>query len=238
MSEIIYLDSPSTRRALITLDEYRVRAGYDPTDTRDDEQIKVLIKAASAAVVSFTERDFGVDSVTEERTYPYDGDGFLDIDDASLVTDVKLVVPHADDYLLSTDDWTAAPARRDDSPVYYYIVLPRYAGGLGFSPAMGFTRNLDVLAAEGRLGYPTSVSMKVTATWGWPDVPDDVKLAVVWTIQDWMSRSDQGSEALTAEAIADFSRSWGGRSGGTQMPALAIPNRARDILSAYQRIFA
>jgi hypothetical protein len=121
----------------------------------------------------------------------------------------------------------------DGGPVIYYLIL--HGGFLPFaiSPEMGFERNLDT--------YPfssfKSPMVAVTATWGWPAVPDDVKLATALTIKQFLTSSGGGSaEGLTAEAIEGFSRSWGGR-GSMGVTALAIPNRARDLLAAYQRVF-
>lgn len=215
---------------LLTLPEYHALAGLDITDTRDDAKISALIPGASKAIIGYTERDFGSPTVTEARSFPYDYSGVLDIDDASAITEVRFLVPNGTDMVLDSDQWYGAPARRDDSPVYYYIVLTALSGG---SPLMGFERNADVLAAEGRLSGIITTAV-VTATWGWPVVPDDVKMATFWTVQDWSSKS--GGEELTSEAIEGYSRSWGG-AGGQASPSQAIPNRARDILANYQKIW-
>lgn len=219
---------------LITLDDYKTVLDIDPTDTREDDRITKLIPWASVVISNFAERDFGSDVVTEERTFTYTDDdaGYLDIDDADNITSVKLVVPHGDDLALTTDEWVAMPPRRDDSPVFTYIALPGFSGSAGYSPEMGFTRNLDVYAAEGRLrGLPTS--LKVTADWGWAEVPGDVQLATIWTIQDWVAKAD--SEGLTSEAIEGYARSWGSRTTGPAQ-AQAVPNRARDLLARYARV--
>jgi hypothetical protein len=212
---------------LLTLNEYKTLVGIDPTDNRDDAKYSAAIPAASLAVRNYAERDFGAPLVTETRSYEYDGSGFLDIDDATEITKVEFIIPRAANVELEEEQWYAAPARRDDSPVFYYLVLTT---PLGINPHMGFTRNLDVLWNEGRLPY-LSRTAQVTGTWGWPTVPDDVKLAVVWTIQDWTTKPS--GEGLTAESIEGYSRSWGNRAGASA--ALAIPNRARDILANYQK---
>jgi hypothetical protein len=144
-----------------------------------------------------------------------------------------MTVPGGSDLPLDAAyQWFPQPPRRDDAPVYYYIALPGFIGSSGFSPEMGFTRNLDVWVSDyGRPQVPTI--LKVNAVWGWPTVPDDVKQAVVWTVQGWQSRKED--EDLTAEAIAGYSRSWSQRGEGAP-PALAIPNRARDVLAAYEKI--
>lgn len=215
---------------LLTLPEYKALSGIDPTDTRNDLRISGVLSAVSLAIRNYTERDFGTYVVTEARPFEYDGSGFLDIDDATEITEVRFTVPHSTDVVLESDSWYPAPARRDDSPVYYYLVLTSPAG---INPYMGFERNLDVLYDEGRLPSVTRTA-QVTGTWGWPEIPADVKLAAAWTIQDWTSKPSGGGENLTAEAIEGYSRSWGNKAtdaGG----ALAIPNRARDILANYQK---
>lgn len=217
---------------LITLAEYKAASGIAGTNVLDDDKFTWLIKVASRLVNSYSGRDFASPQVTEERPFEYDGSGMLDIDDASVITAVKLVVPNGVDLPLDGSyQWFAQPPRRDDAPVYFYITLPGFIGSSGYSPQMGFTRNLDVWVNDyGRPAVPTI--LKVTGTWGWPVTPDDVKQAVVWTIQEWDSR-DEG-EGLTAEAIASYSRSWGLR--GQASPSLALPDRARDILANYEKI--
>lgn len=215
---------------LITLSEYKAYAGYDPTNTQYDSQIAALIPAASQAIRSYTGRDFGTALVTEMRPFGYDGSGFLDIDDCVTVTAVSLTIPGYADVPLQDIEWIAMPPRRDDAPVYYYILMPTY-GGVGISPEMGFTRNLDIMAREGRWrGLPTMVN--VTAQWGWPIVPEDIKLATYWTVDEWISRS--AGEGLASEAIEGYARSWSRGEQGQEV--YAVPSRARDILALYAKI--
>lgn len=218
--------------ALLTLNEYRTFAGIDPTDTRDDTRITAMLDMASSAVLSFTERDFASPVVTETRTFDYDGSGFLDIDDATAISAVRFVYPSAPSIALDPESWTARPPKRDDSQVFYYIELPAYIGYTGGSPEMGFTYNLDVYARD-RVGRSLTRTVEVDGTWGWAAVPEDVKLATIWTIQEWLSRPT--GDALTSEAIEGWSRAWGSRSGGGAA-ALAIPGRARDILVNYAKV--
>lgn len=215
---------------LITLEEFRAATGRSVTDTRDDARFTQLIPFVSAAIRSFTERDFAAPIVTEERVFEYDGSGFLDIDDASDVQSVALTYPNTGvaDHVLPATDWTPKPQRRDDAPVYHYIALGR--GWTAGSPEMGFERNLDVWAREHPYGV-SSALVKVTATWGWPVVPGDVKVATIWTMQAWLTRpSGQG---VTSEAIEGWSRSWGSRDASTAR--LAIPDEARDLLVSYAK---
>lgn len=217
---------------LLTLDEYKTAAGINVTDTRNDAKLTQWIPWVSQAIRAFTERDFGAISVTETRLFEYDGSGYLDIDDAADIQAVAFTYPGGQEITLGVDDWSPMPTRRDDAPIYQYILMPGYVGETAGSPEMGFGRNLDVYFRERRnWAIPSKVS--VTATWGWPDIPGDVKMAAVWTLQEWSSRPS--GEALTAEAIEGWSRSWGAR-GGAAAASLAIPSRARDILVNYARV--
>lgn len=211
---------------LISLAEFKTAVDVDVTDTRHDLQYSQAISNASRAILNYTGRDFGTATTTEERVFDYDGSGYLDIDDAASVSQVSVATFGFPDYVLTPDQWMAMPFRRDDSPVFYYLVIP--GGWQSMSPAMGFTRNLDVMASEGRLVAAPDM-VKVTATWGWPLVPEDVQQAVIWTVQEWTSRPK--GEQLTGESIASYSRSWGGRTGDAT--AQAIPNKARDLLAQY-----
>lgn len=214
---------------ILTLDEYKALSNI--TNTTRDVQYAALLPGVNKAILGYTGRDFGAPQVTEERTYAYDFSGMLDIDDASAITQVSGVVPNASDYVLPPESWVASPQRRDDAEVYWYISFPALA--LGFSPAMGFMRNLDLLYSEGRLD-PQYAQMKVTATWGWPVVPDDVKVAAKWTLDDWVARRPE--TAAPAESIESYSRGSLGVSNLSEAVAWGIPMRARDLLSPYTKI--
>jgi hypothetical protein len=218
---------------LITLDELKAARGIDPTDTSEDATLASVIPIVSSTIRLESGRDFGSSLVTETREFIYDDTGFIDIDDAQTITAVELVIPNAANVALTTDQWRAMPPRRDDNPTYWYIMLAHYTLP-GFSPEMGFARNIDVMYREGRYftGLPQMIA--VTGTWGWPEVPEPVKLAAVWTIEDWLASSG-GGEELTSESIEGFSRSWGGRGG--DRAALSLPSRARSVLAYYEKIY-
>lgn len=210
--------------ALVTLNDYKAFVGIPASNTQYDAQISAIIPVVSDALLTYTGRDFAAPLVTETRTYEYDGSGYLDIDDAAAVTEVAMTWPNSSPLVLTTDQWRAMPQRRDDSPVYYYILMPGFYGGI--DGEMGFTYNLDVLMREGRfMGLPPLVD--VTAQWGWPVVPESVKLAAYWTLAEWIGRE---SEGLTSESIESYARSWQ-RAGGGLAAAPAIPSRALDLLA-------
>jgi hypothetical protein len=214
---------------LLTLPEYKTLAGI--ADTSQDTLITALIPAASAMVRTYTGRTFEItDGIATDRQFEYDGSGFMYIDDCSTVVSVTtdFGIAAGDPYVLDpATQWAAQPFA---GPVYYYLNLYGGFRSQG-SLEMGFERNLD------RIGWPNTgrpAIMTVHATWGWPAVPDDIKLAAVWTTEAWIER--QGGDELTSESIADYSRSWG-QKGGLATPALAVPERARDILAAYERLY-
>lgn len=213
---------------LLTLSE--LKALLNDTTVYNDAFYTAAIPTASVAISNYTDRDFASPQTTATRTYEYEGDGYLDIDDADSITAVEFVVPSGPNVALSTAQWRAEPPRSVRTPVFTYIMLP---GGYYFtSPEMGFKQNWDVWAADyGWNQLPPQVA--VTGVWGWPVVPSDVKLAAAWTIGEWNSRREDSG--LTTEAIEGYARSWG--RGMSVNDALAIPNRARDLLQTYMRMF-
>jgi hypothetical protein len=221
----------TTQPSLITLAEYKTLQGIPVTNTTDDAQIQPMLNVGTAAVRSYTGRKFELaDGTFTARSYQYDGEEMLDIDDCLSVTDVTtdVGVP-GQSYTLTTDQWEVMP--QDDSEVYYYLLI--FGGFNTGSREMGFRYNLDTIGLR-----PRSPLISVTANWGWATIPDDVKWATSLTVAELVgSNKDGGGEGLSSESIEGWSRSWGSKSGSLNM-AMAIPNRARDILANYQRLFA
>lgn len=218
--------------AILTLEEYKEMAGIAPTNVRNDDKYNALLPAVSKAIISYTARDFETTPpVTEERTFQYDNSGMLDIDDAISITSVTITVPWGADYVLRPDEFLAQPPRRDDSQVYWYIAIPGFV--FGTSPEMGFTRNADVYYEEGRWRAQPS-TVKVVGQWGWAAVPEDVKMAAKWTMDDWVARRPE--TAAPSEAIESFSRSFGGTGRFGEALSLAIPYRSRDLLAGYTKV--
>lgn len=203
---------------LVLLEELKNSLGVPDATTTKDALYQRCITAASTAVLNYTDRDFASASITEQRTYEWDGSGYVDIDDASDVDAVTLSSSGVDS-VVPTDQWRAQPQA---GPVYTYLILPtQYGFG---SPEMGFNRNLDVYVAEHGIGYLPPL-VKVDATWGWPIVPDDVKQAVIWTAA---AMSENVTPFIT-ESIDTYSRTVG------NAPRVALPDRAKDLLAVYQR---
>lgn len=213
---------------LITLNEMKVAEGVDPadmTDAKRDAKWAQAILFASAAIDKYCDRGFSSSVITEQRQFEWDNSGFVDIDDATAIQDVIYSIGGYDT-TVATNQWRAEPFA---FPVFTYIVMPPISGML-FSPAMGFNQNLDVLYKErGFVGLGPTV--KVDATWGWTTVPDDVKMAVVWTAAGMAADPNP----YVSESIANYSHAIALR-GPTV--AEAIPERARDLLAPYVRYMA
>lgn len=212
---------------LMTLNELKDALGVDRTDTTDDVTLQSALTKASAAIVRYTERDFASPQVTETRKYQYDQCGFLDIDDATDITQVSITYPNTPDLVLTTDQWLAQPPLSANNPVYDRLMVAFASPGV--SPEMGFTYNLDVLYRERRWPGLQPTTVNVTATFGWPEVPEDVKQAVVWTASAF--KDNPSPWITTSQSIEGFTQSFS-RANTVEE---AIPERAKDLLAPYLR---
>lgn len=196
---------------LITWDYVKLALGQ--TDNAQQAKYEDAIADASVAIRQYTGRDFAIEEAVDTRTYSYDADGFLEVDDivAGSVTDVKI-----DGISIPLTQAVFQPTGQTH---YTWVELP----ARGQSPAMGFMRNEDRYVAMFG-SRPTVVT--ITATFGWPEVPLDVRRAALWTV---MAFSDNPN-ATISESIAGYSRTVANPN------TAAIPARAKDILENYRRI--
>lgn len=227
----VYADAAvATGGDIITLAELKEILGIDPTDTREDDRYLAMLPAVSSAIRSYTGREFGLPLATGDRSFFYDGSGYLDIDDATAVNSVTFTFPYnAPDIVLDSESYIV-----HESPVYTYIEMPGYAGRPtpGVSGEMGFHYNLDTYLRE--RGNPVARTVTVNGSWGWATVPPEVKLAAAWIIQAWSSRSN--AEGLTGESIAGYNRSWRTMAGDAGGGKFAMPDQARDLLAPYTNV--
>jgi hypothetical protein len=208
---------------LITLDRLLDALNKLPGDMepQEIEKYEASIRAASAAVRAYTDRDFTLNSsgTATTRTFEYDDSGYIDIDDAQTVTAVSLAMPFGGlPQNLVSGQFQALPY---NGPIKDSLILfgQPYAFG---SREMGFTWNLD--RYEGPMGPGPTV--EVTAIWGWPEIPEDVQQATVWTAAAFAEDARQ----VTAESIEGFSRSM------NVIAPTALPLRARDLLDEYRKV--
>jgi hypothetical protein len=202
---------------IITLNQLKDSLSIPYSDTTKDIRLEQAITNASAAIRTYTDRDFGTAIVTEERSYVYDGSGILELDDLAKDSVTQVTVA---DRILSTKEYLVQPQRR--SPVHYWMLL---APSYGMSPAMGFTWNLDTYYLYANpVAY--TLMVKVTADWGWPQIPDDIQQAAIYTAaamaespKPYVSQQYQSYSVHLPNPMVD-----------------AIPDRAKALLDPYQRL--
>lgn len=188
-----------------------------------DAQYSNAIMAASTLVRSYTSLRFDITdelAVSAPKDFEYDGSGFLDIYEAQTIESVSSRAGYegATTWLMNPYQWGAYPL---NSPVKFWLQLPQEFFGAGISPEMGFTYNLDTLYYK----YQTRpMIVTVTAIWGWPDIPEDVQQATIWTA----TAITETSKPYTSESIEGFSRTRGSADDGE-----ALPERAKAALAPY-----
>lgn len=198
-------------------------------------QVQHAIKAASAAVRSYTDRDFtlAADADQAPRQFRYGGAGTLEIDDATSVNSVKVVASQfTAERVLDTSEWFASAVENPDGvldSLEFYTVFPAHAA----NPSMGFTYNADTIPWRGY--YPLLI--EVDAEWGWPEIPMNVQAATIIAANYNVVQSDPS--ALSSEAIAGYSRSFNNprtTSRGYTAFVQQIPLQAIAYLDPYLRV--
>lgn len=209
---------------LLTKNELYAALDVTEADLSTSEVAKYdfALKAGSQAVRTYTGRTFEVATgVLSDRTFQYDGSGFLEINDAQSVASVTGAYGQSTRPLLS-EEFLAQPY--DGKPVFEWIQLMEGSWGVG-SPEMGFKRNLDKLYDRGLV---SPVLMTVSGDWGWDEVPADVQQAVIWTAA---ALSDDASNSFQSESIEGYSRSR-----GPMVPTEIIPARGLAALDTYVKV--
>lgn len=209
---------------LTSIARYKASQGDLDVPGPKDDQINFALSAASELIRAFTGLKFEVassGSLSDTRTYEYDGGSYLDIDEATLITGVSMRSGYdinATPTTLDTYAWGAFPL---NSPVKLWLRLP--AGNHGtISPEMGFRYNLDTIGFDVYQNIPAFVN--VTATWGWPTIPEDVQQATIWTAQ----AIAMATSPYQQESIESYSHTKGPM---TDMES--IPLRAQAALMPY-----
>lgn len=181
---------------LLTLSDYQAATG----STANPAAQQIAIDDAIAACLTYTDRDFATNTVTESRTYLYRGTGFLEIDDASVVHSVSSNFPIV---------WWAA---HSDGPTAFNVLswleLPKYdSRALKSVGAMGFTSNLDVILA--RSGWVPEWNVTVNAAYGIAPVPNDVRRGIIKQALEYeRSGVSDASGPISSEQVAETSRSY------------------------------
>jgi hypothetical protein len=150
----------------VTTDELRDYLDFQGAGNRDEDQIEMAIATASRAADKETNRQFGLVGSAEARIYRAQCDSgnarwFAMIDDLMTVTGLAVATDPLGDDSFSGDVAT------------HYRLLERNAAQKG----RPWTR-LDILSASSYQPARPDLAVKVTARWGWTEVPRAVVQAV------------------------------------------------------------
>lgn len=198
------------------------------TDAAEQARIDWAVTAASAAVRAYTGLSFqlATEATPGPREFRYYEGGIIDIDEASAVNTVSTkATTWSSSRTLDNSEWFAMPK---ETPIFTYVEVYTRFLPTGVAPEMGFKNNLDTYPF---VPYPTVVV--VDATWGWTEIPVQVKQATVFTAADYATTDPA---EFNSESIAGYSRS---RAPGrllTMNPIIQpVPDRAAALLEAYTR---
>lgn len=160
-------------RSLCTLAEVRAYIGKPVEDRRQDPVLLDLIGAASRAIEQYARRQFTLDTSSSARIFIASEAAREDhyrIDDLSAAPTAFAVLDADGDSVGTLDVATELEylplRRRSDEPIEGFRLRPRAS-----------------LALAG------SYRLSITGTWGWPSIPEQIRLAAVQQVREWW-RSD------------------------------------------------
>lgn len=156
-----------------TLEEFKQSVRLDDTD--DDEGIELALTAASRMIDAHAHRRFWLDDEAVTRYFDGSRCGSIYVDDIGHLTGLAVAADQAGDGLYS-DAWTVAT---------HYRLLPRNAA----ADNRPWTQ-IELVGASGKSFPYTSGGVKVTARFGWPVVPAEVKQATLIQASRLWKRKD------------------------------------------------
>lgn len=197
-------------RDLCTLAEAKAYVGIDDEEdaTAYDDELERLISAASRALSSAFGREFVAiaDDQPEARVFPLDprhvGSRIVPIGDLAGEPDlVEVLRRDTGDVVreLAASEYSALPRPRDE-------VQPVERLDLRF---VRLTLHDD---------------LRVTGSWGFPQVPEDVRQATLETVRAWFVRD-----------VRQFSDTFSSEEGRPTLPR-ALPSSAFDLAGSYRRM--
>jgi hypothetical protein len=200
--------------ALTTLDQVKLYLGKADLEAGADDRITWLINVASAAVTSYSQREyvssFGTASTTrsfEVRGSPRNSFVSLAPYDAQSVTGVTLTDTAGNTSTVDRSFYQPGPVHKPNG-VYIWLRLVTWQ-------------------APDMLVYNTNFSFiaNITGVWGFPAVPVDVENAVIGTVCKWYQREQE-----TPSPEFDLNPTFHDSSQG-----LNLPYEARVLLQSYKR---
>lgn len=203
---------------ILTVEQYKALRGITGTDR--DVQITAAIPSAEDAVIRYSQRAFNQAPEVATRSFVYEGQSILEIDDAQNVTEVKF-----DGRQIPPESYILGP--QGIGEVLYYIELLDYPF-YGYDPYIDpFLRNTHLEHRRRRKRI-----VEVTATYGWPQAPASVVQAVAFLLDEY-APANEPRGGLQAEAIVDYSRVFDKHYANE--PAV-LPPHVRELLDQFRRV--
>jgi len=188
-----------------TLAEAKARLGIPVADTGDDSIIENIVEAASRQIDKFCNRQF-FQNVGQERYYSAASRVLVFIDDCVSISAVS-----TDRNLTRT--WSTTVTVSDTE------LAPLNATVLGFPYTE--LRMKPLASNEFDMGLDL---IKITGTWGWPSVPDNVNESCLLLTSRLFRRKD-----------SPFGVTGGGEV-GTQIAISAVDPDIQNLLAPYRKI--
>lgn len=179
---------------------------YRSTITADTGEIEAAVLVASAAIDRHCARSFEVPTVASARSFVVNDGCLVKVDDIANTTD--LVIADNATTLISADYQLETSPGRTARP-----------DPAGLTRPYAYIRRLS-----GSWGVTDEATLAITARWGWPAVPDEVKLATKMLSKDLLSARDT---RFGLAQVGDFSRRI---SQNGMVSALLDPLRSADTI--------
>lgn len=155
--------------ALCSVEDVRAYAGHDPQRADLEALLTRLVNAASSTFTRASGREWKGPGASSARTFSTWGNRSVPIGDASAVTQVELVEFDGTASVLDATSWQALRSAHDRP----------------------YTR---VRVAQG-VSLSDDSALRVTGTWGWAEVPEDVRQAVIEQVRLWLVRDVERQSA-------------------------------------------
>lgn len=207
-------------QTILTLDQYKALRGIE--NSKRDAQFEMAIPGAEDAAVRYTQRAFTQVPTVGTRSFVYESQSILEIDDCQSVTEVKF-----DGVPIAAENYIAGP--QGIGEVFYYVELLNYPWAI-YDPYIDpFIRNVH---PEHRTRRKRIV--EITATYGWPTVPFSVRQAVAFLVDEFASETAAaGAGGVAAEAIVDYSKVF---EKATREESAVLPPRVAELLDPFRRV--
>jgi hypothetical protein len=163
-----------------TLAQIKAEMRIGTNDTADDTRLELAVAAASRQIDAYCGRRFWQDATVKVREFFADGPVTCFTDDISTTVGLIVAVDEAEDGSYSETltlgtDFILLPANADDDV-----------------PARPFTE-IRIVETDNYSGFPWRTlrpSVRVTAKFGWPAIPDDVTKAALIQASQLFKASD------------------------------------------------